>query len=251
SKSSSSQYSSAIPDDHPLISAPKPSLTINVSSSLPSGDGEARGWPCAPCGILLGLIHFSLGFTLLLFDILTNTVSHTAFGVTASLTFIICALLCFIAVRRVDRCAQVVLMCFSTFSALACLSIFLESSVQLNAKCGPRGATEGRIMEKSLVSTTETTRDGGWDEQQKLLSHSRNAFSLCDNETHAVLSALIAIALSELTVCLITLLVCFRSLHSAYAVAQPASPYSTLIVGDLTKLKRQEPRLQQRARSVV
>ncbi|GMR37092.1 hypothetical protein PMAYCL1PPCAC_07287, partial [Pristionchus mayeri] len=211
SKSSSSQYSSTLHDDHPLLSLPKPSLTINVAPVLPSGDGEARGWPCAPCGILLGLIHFTLGFTLLLFDILTNTMSHTAFGVTASITFIICSLLCFIAVRRVDRCAQVVLMCFSTFSLLACISIFLESSVQLNARCTPSG------RERMEVPPSPP--------------------SLCLDGTHAVLSALISIALTEMMMCVITLLVCFRSLHSAYAVGQPSSPYSTLIVGDLNTLK--------------
>ncbi|GMS84719.1 hypothetical protein PENTCL1PPCAC_6894, partial [Pristionchus entomophagus] len=260
SKSSSSHYSSGLTDDHPLISIPKPSLTINVASSLPTGDGEARGWPCAPCGILLGLIHFTLGFTLLLFDILTNTISHTAFGVTASLTFIICSLLCFIAVRRVDRCAQVVLMCFSTFSLVACISIFLESSVQLNARCTP---TSHRIQRNT--SETEFVQAEEWNEQESGLpptpfsrppspSSLSSLSSLCDDETHAVLSALIAIALTEMIICLITLIVCFRSLHSAYAVGQPSSPYSTLIVGDLNRLKREAPKLEhryQRARSVI
>uniref|UniRef100_A0A1I7XD72 Guanylate cyclase domain-containing protein n=1 Tax=Heterorhabditis bacteriophora TaxID=37862 RepID=A0A1I7XD72_HETBA len=204
-----------------------PLLTCVVNASPPmtrkndNGDpleNLARVWPCAACGCLLGLIHLFLGSAFLvdkssqqihflysnliffkMFDILTNNVSKTAFAITASLADFICAILCFIAVRRLDRCAQLLLFAFASFSLLMSLAIFLESAVLLNKIC--------------VVNS-------------------------CENKATVVHSTLIVISLIEFLTCVITILVCYRSLRQAFGVTSAASPYSTLIVGDYSTLER-------------
>lgn len=58
-------------------------------------------WPCGACAVLLGTCHLTAGITLIIFDVITNHVSGTAFAISASLSFIICAILAFIGARYV------------------------------------------------------------------------------------------------------------------------------------------------------
>ncbi|VDM29734.1 unnamed protein product, partial [Toxocara canis] len=72
-------------------------VLVNSRYSDGGGLSDAKVWPCRTCGILLGICHLVLGITLLLFDIFTNSLSETAFAITAALAFIVCALFAFIA----------------------------------------------------------------------------------------------------------------------------------------------------------
>uniref|UniRef100_A0A914S7R2 MARVEL domain-containing protein n=1 Tax=Parascaris equorum TaxID=6256 RepID=A0A914S7R2_PAREQ len=95
----------------------------------------ARIWPCRTCGILLGISHLLLGIILLIFDIFTNNISETAFAITAALAFIICALFAFIAARRLDRPAQLLLLFFSLFAFAMSAAMFIESAAIINYNC--------------------------------------------------------------------------------------------------------------------
>lgn len=59
----------------------------------------AQIWPCRYCGIVFGLLHLTIGITLLIFDIITNNISETAFAITSSLSFIVCGIFALIAAR--------------------------------------------------------------------------------------------------------------------------------------------------------
>ncbi|CAJ0944409.1 unnamed protein product, partial [Mesorhabditis belari] len=194
-------------DRRPLLLSPKEENHENNET------GMAVEWPCAACATLLGIAHLSMGLGLLAFDVVTNETSETAFAATAALAYIICSVLSFIAARRLDRCAQLLLFAFAAFSALTSLSIFLEAAVVLNRLCGQRACTEGRDL---------------------------------------VHSTLICIALTEFVISSISMIVCYRSLRNAFGVNTVASPYSTLIVGDYTTLERQpRPMRNTRAKSLL
>lgn len=63
----------------------------------------AQVWPCRLCGIVLGLSHLLLGIALLIFDVVTNYISETAFAITASLSFIVCGIFSFISARFISN----------------------------------------------------------------------------------------------------------------------------------------------------
>ncbi|CAJ0575438.1 unnamed protein product, partial [Mesorhabditis spiculigera] len=192
-------------DRLPLLQSPKDEVIVDTREM-------AMEWPCAACATFLGIAHLFLGLGLLSFDVATNETSETAFASTAALAYIICAILSFIAARRLDRCAQLLLFAFAAFSALTSLSIFLEAAVVLNRLC----------------------------------AHG------CDQKENFVHTTLICIALTEFVVSAISMIVCYRSLRNAFGLNTVASPYSTLIVGDYTTLERQpRPLRDQRAKSLL
>ncbi|MFH4983607.1 hypothetical protein AB6A40_010316 [Gnathostoma spinigerum] len=166
-----------------------PRLDLPEEEQLPT----ASVWPCRSCAIILGLCHLWLGITLLIFDVVTNNTSETAFAVTASLSFIVCAILAFIAARRLDRAAQLLLLFFSLVSFAMCLAIFLESTIMINEQCDMKN---------------------------------------CYSKKSVVHIALLCISLFEMTATIITIIVCFRSLRRAYGVIKAGSPYSTFITGN-------------------
>ncbi|KHN84118.1 hypothetical protein Tcan_10385 [Toxocara canis] len=173
------------------------------------GLSDAKVWPCRTCGILLGICHLVLGITLLLFDIFTNSLSETAFAITAALAFIVCALFAFIAARRLDRPAQLLLLFFSLFALAMSTTMFVESAAVINHNC----------------------------------DHAD-----CHGHENIVHTILLCFALTELTVSLATIMVCFRSLRKAYGINKAASPYSTLIEGDYS-IFRIKPRVVASRRS--
>ncbi|VDO32547.1 unnamed protein product [Brugia timori] len=155
----------------------------------------AQIWPCRFCGIMLGICHLPLGIVLLVFDVLTNNISETAFAVTASLSFIVCGIFSFISAssRRLDRPAQLLLLLFSMFSMVMSITMFVDSAALINYNCD-RGECHGAISNVHVV--------------------------------------LLCFGLIEFTVSFATMIVCFRSLRQAYRVRKASSPYSTLIEGD-------------------
>ncbi|KAJ1370045.1 hypothetical protein KIN20_031681 [Parelaphostrongylus tenuis] len=180
---------------------------MTAADPIPRGDKLdrlARKWPCSRCGGLLGIIHLLLGVVLTLFDMLTFTMPNTSYAISAAILYTICAILCFIATRRVDRCTQMLLMVFATAALLISCTMFLDSGMILNDMCQPEH---------------------------------------CDNQKHVVHSVLIFISLSEFVTCIITLFVCYRSLRGAEGVYKAQSPYSTLIIGDFPSLHRSEENL--------
>ncbi|VDN60907.1 unnamed protein product [Dracunculus medinensis] len=166
----------------------------------------ARIWPCGKCSILLGLCHLFIGIFLLIFDIITNNISEIAFAATSSLTFIVCAILAFIAsnlkceifFRRLDRTSQLLLLFISLFAIALTIIMFIDSVVVINHNCD---------------------------------------LNNCYQRKNIIYFVILSISLIELTICLITLFVCFRSLRKAYGVTKARSPYSTLIEGNYQLFK--------------
>ncbi|VDO48991.1 unnamed protein product [Onchocerca flexuosa] len=95
----------------------------------------AQIWPCRSCGIMLGICHLLFGIILLIFDIVTNNISETAFAMTASLSFIVCGIFSFISSRRLDRPAQLLLLFFSIFSLVMSVAMFVDSAALINNNC--------------------------------------------------------------------------------------------------------------------
>ncbi|VDL81688.1 unnamed protein product [Nippostrongylus brasiliensis] len=189
-------------DENPLIQSSVSTSPSTMMRRYENGDplqSLARVWPCSRCGGLLGVLHLTLGVVIALFDMLTSPLSHTSCSISAAILYIICAILCLIATRRVDRCTQMLLMAFAAAALAISAVIFLESAITLNTLCEAEQCDE-----------------------QKLIVH----------------SILVFISLSEFLTSLVTLVVCFRSLQGAVAVNRANSPYSTLIIGDYSKLKR-------------
>ncbi|KAI1718447.1 hypothetical protein Ddc_09499 [Ditylenchus destructor] len=170
----------------------------------------AREWPCASCAILLGVCHFVAALGLLVFDVATNATTSAKFPVSASLSIFICAMLSFIAARRIDKAAQILLLLFATLSTILCSILFIESSRQVNS--------DETVEKRSVVLNCQVE------------------VNVCSERFVFFHVALICIALIEFVISLGTIIVCFRSLRRAYAVRIAKSPYSTLIVGDYNKL---------------
>uniref|UniRef100_A0A915PYK8 Zinc finger PHD-type domain-containing protein n=1 Tax=Setaria digitata TaxID=48799 RepID=A0A915PYK8_9BILA len=124
-------------DRKPLMITSSP-VTRNESIQL----NVAQVWPCRFCGIMLGICHLLLGVTLLIFDVVTNNISETAFAITASLSFIVCGIFSFIAARRLDRPAQLLLLFFSIFSMAMSTTMFVDSAAVINYNCD-RGECHG------------------------------------------------------------------------------------------------------------
>uniref|UniRef100_A0A0R3RWP9 Transmembrane protein n=1 Tax=Elaeophora elaphi TaxID=1147741 RepID=A0A0R3RWP9_9BILA len=95
----------------------------------------AQVWPCRCCGMILGICHLLLGIVLLIFDVVTNNISETAFAITASLSFIVCGIFSFISARRLDRPAQLLLLFFSIFSMAMSITMFVDSAALINHNC--------------------------------------------------------------------------------------------------------------------
>uniref|UniRef100_A0A914YY09 Uncharacterized protein n=1 Tax=Panagrolaimus superbus TaxID=310955 RepID=A0A914YY09_9BILA len=97
-----------LPQFHP-IHLPPPTPTLLRPESEHSEEElqeirfrrRAQKWPCGGCTFFLGICHLFCGLTLLAFDVATNDVTETPFGVSAALAFIICAIFSFIAARFV------------------------------------------------------------------------------------------------------------------------------------------------------
>ncbi|VDM08289.1 unnamed protein product [Wuchereria bancrofti] len=169
------------------------SPAVRQELSQPMQLNVAQIWPCRFCGIMLGICHLPLGIVLLVFDVVTNNISETAFAVTASLSFIVCGIFSFISARRLDRPAQLLLLLFSIFSMVMSITMFVDSAALINYNCD-RGECHGVISNVHVV--------------------------------------LLCFGLIEFTVSFATMIVCFRSLRQAYRVRKASSPYSTLIEGD-------------------
>ncbi|EFO16396.1 hypothetical protein LOAG_12108 [Loa loa] len=152
----------------------------------------AQVWPCRFCAIMLGICHLTLGIILLIFDVVTNNISETAFAVTASLLFIVCGIFSFISARRLDRPAQLLLLFFSIFSMAMSITMFVDSAALINYNCD-RDECHGAVTNVHVV--------------------------------------LLCFGLIKFTVSIATMIVCFRSLRHAYRVRKASSPYSTLIEG--------------------
>ncbi|CAG9535342.1 unnamed protein product [Cercopithifilaria johnstoni] len=152
----------------------------------------AQVWPCRFCGVILGTCHLPLGIVLLIFDVVTNSISETAFAITASLSFIVCGIFSFISARRLDKPAQWLLLFFSIFSMAMSITMSMDSAALINYNCD------------------------------------REECHGTPNNIHAVL---LCFGLVEFTVSFATIIVCFRSLRQAYRVRKASSPYSTLIEG--------------------
>uniref|UniRef100_A0A914V286 Uncharacterized protein n=1 Tax=Plectus sambesii TaxID=2011161 RepID=A0A914V286_9BILA len=165
----------------------------------------AQEWPCRPCGIFLGTCHLMIGCCLVVFDVATNSVTETAFAITASICFIVSGILSLIASRRLDRGTILLFFIFSLTSAAMCLAMFIESAIIVNQSCYHR-------------------------------------LKACQEHKTNVHAALICFSLIEGTISLISMIVCFRSLRRAYSIEDPGSPFSVLMVGDLEKLQSPPPR---------
>uniref|UniRef100_A0A2K6VD69 Uncharacterized protein n=1 Tax=Onchocerca volvulus TaxID=6282 RepID=A0A2K6VD69_ONCVO len=152
----------------------------------------AQIWPCRSCGLMLGICHLLSGIILLIFDIVTNNISETAFAMTASLSFIVCGIFSFISARRLDRPAQLLLLSFSIFSLAMSITMFVDSAALINNNCDQNN---------------------------------------CHGAVSNVHVVLLCFALIEFTISFVTMIVCFRSLRQAYRVRKASSPYSTLIEG--------------------
>ncbi|MCP9263843.1 hypothetical protein DINM_007213 [Dirofilaria immitis] len=127
----------------------KPLMT--TSSSVSSAIKKV--WPCRSCGLMLGICHLLSGIILLIFDVITNNISGTAFAITASLSFIICGIFSFISSRRLDRPAQLLLLLFSIFSMAMSITMFVDSAALINNNCDQDDCHE----ENARVSTREST----------------------------------------------------------------------------------------------
>ncbi|VBB25722.1 unnamed protein product [Acanthocheilonema viteae] len=169
-----------------------PSSAVRKDFSESMELNVAQVWPCRLCGVILGICHLPLGIVLLIFDVVTNNISETAFAITASLSFIICGIFSFISARRLDRPAQLLLLFFSIFSMAMSITMFIDSAALINYNCD-----RGKCYE--------------------VLSN-----------IHVVL---LCFGLVEFTISFTTMIVCFRSLRLAYRVRKASSPYSTLIEG--------------------
>ncbi|CAJ0607326.1 unnamed protein product [Cylicocyclus nassatus] len=191
-------------DHNPLMQSTTSVTPSTVIRRYENGDPLetlAREWSCASCACVLGVVHLSFGVTLTLIDMITTTVSNTPFAISAAIVYIITAILCFIATGRVDRCTQFMLVIFSLAGLAISCAIFVDSAIVLNSTCTPTNYDENELVVHSMM---------------------------------------VIICLTELLTCFCTMLVCFRSLRGAVAVSKAYSPYSTLIVGDYSTLKRPE-----------
>ncbi|CAD5211384.1 unnamed protein product [Bursaphelenchus okinawaensis] len=75
--------------------------------------------------------------TLLIFDVFTNPITETAFGISSSLCFIITAILSFISARRLDRAAQWLIIGFATASLILSLALVVDCTLYMNRLCFP------------------------------------------------------------------------------------------------------------------
>uniref|UniRef100_A0A914PPG7 Uncharacterized protein n=1 Tax=Panagrolaimus davidi TaxID=227884 RepID=A0A914PPG7_9BILA len=200
----------ALPQFHP-IHLPPPTPTLLRPESEHSEEElqeirfrrRAQKWPCGSCTFFLGICHLLSGFTLLAFDVATNDITQTPFGVSAALAFIICAIFSFIAARRIDTAAQLLLVIFSILSLFICIMLFIQSATKVNNLCD-------EIFPKN-----------------------------CYIKSTIIYIILLCISLIEATICFIALIVCFRSLKHAYAVPSPGLPYRTLSTGNFNSLQRE------------
>jgi len=92
----------------------------------------AEQWPCASCAALLGAVHLAAGCMLLVFDVATNERTGAMFGVSSALAYILCALMAFIAARRIDRVAQCLLMAFASVAVGLSAGLFVENAWAVN-----------------------------------------------------------------------------------------------------------------------
>ncbi|CAI4223916.1 unnamed protein product [Auanema sp. JU1783] len=192
-------------DDNPLLVSVVSTSPSTIIRKFNEGDpfgSLSRAWPCARCGVLLGIIHLAFSVFVLIFDIFTNQLTLEIFSTTAAVLYFVCALLCFIAVRRLDEAAQVLLLIFSSLSLMLSIALFIQNAHIVN-----------------LLS-------------ENIRCESRSCY------IHAVL---IFVGLSEGFICFITTLLCYRSLKLAFRVKSPYSPYNTLIVGDYKTLRVNPP----------
>uniref|UniRef100_A0A914CZ82 Uncharacterized protein n=1 Tax=Acrobeloides nanus TaxID=290746 RepID=A0A914CZ82_9BILA len=208
-------------DKHPLINNEiinNKTNSVPIVSRQPSNETEepqfGQEWPCGACAVLLGTCHLTAGLTLIIFDVITNHVSGTAFAISASLSYIICAILAFIGARRLDRAAQLMLVFFTLVSLAMSLALFFESGVLVSKLCTP-----------------------------KEILH-------CSHRKNIVHTFLLCLSLMETVFCTITLIVCFRSLRRAYFVPEPGFPYGTLIAGNFRTLRFDPPILTRRSHLV-
>uniref|UniRef100_A0A0M3JYV3 G_PROTEIN_RECEP_F1_2 domain-containing protein n=1 Tax=Anisakis simplex TaxID=6269 RepID=A0A0M3JYV3_ANISI len=162
-----------------------------------------------------------LAVSLLLIDIFTNHISNTKFAVGTSILLFVNALLAFISARlpflqckfrsiiiqRIDKLSQILLMLFSLLALLMSIIMCIESAFIINFYCS--------------------------------INDSNNYYlQYCFNDKIIIHVLLLSMALIQFTVTLITMLMCYRSLHKAYAVYKASSPYSTLIEGNLELFRR-------------
>ncbi|KAK6044221.1 hypothetical protein COOONC_18274, partial [Cooperia oncophora] len=141
-------------DSNPLIQSTTSTSPSTIIRRYENGDpleSLARVWSCSRCGCLLGLIHLLLGVIVTLFDLLTNPLTNTSYGITAAILYIICGILCFIATRRVDRCTQLLLMGFASAALVISTAIFIESAAELNSICYKEVCDEQQLVVHSIL----------------------------------------------------------------------------------------------------
>ncbi|TKR67541.1 hypothetical protein L596_023681 [Steinernema carpocapsae] len=122
----------------------------------------------------------------------------------------------FIAAKRLDRAAQLILLAFASLSIVLCLALFFESAATMNALCSVQAGQDECLGKKAVLHTI-----------------------------------LLGISLSEFVISFATAIVCFRSLNHAYAVMTPYSPYSTMIIGDYDQLFVYPETLEEKNRPFV
>ncbi|KAH7727125.1 hypothetical protein AAVH_05350 [Aphelenchoides avenae] len=137
---------------------------------------------------------------LLVFDVITNDITGTPVAVTAAIATIICAILSFIAARRLDKVAQVLLVIFAASSSVLCLVLFVEAAAFINSICRPSSTVQ------------------------------------CLDKEGIVHITLLCLSLIQLVVSCAIVFVCFRSLRQAYVV-DVERPFNALIAGDYKKLR--------------
>uniref|UniRef100_A0A0N5A9T7 MARVEL domain-containing protein n=1 Tax=Syphacia muris TaxID=451379 RepID=A0A0N5A9T7_9BILA len=164
-----------------------------------------KRWPCRSCGILLGICHLLIGTFLLIFDIITNAGSQTVFGIIAAILFILCALFAFISARRLDKTAQLLLGIFATFAFLISLCMMLHSALAVNSK------SDLLLGRRDIDKSTDSGTD--WS----------------PTSVYFIYTVLLCIGLTEVTLSLATIIVCYRSFNETYMIETPESPYSILV----------------------
>uniref|UniRef100_A0A1I7SSA8 Membrane-spanning 4-domains subfamily A member 15-like n=2 Tax=Bursaphelenchus xylophilus TaxID=6326 RepID=A0A1I7SSA8_BURXY len=94
-------------------------------------------WRSSKTAIWLGIGHLFFGLVLLIFDIATNEITHTAFGISSSLCFIITAILSFISARRLDWTAQWLIIFSASLSFALSLALVADCTLYMNRLCFP------------------------------------------------------------------------------------------------------------------